>query len=90
MFACCAGLSLVWLAAAAGMRASGGGKVNRLAPVTFSIASGVELQGLRESLARQRGVHAAEVLEKERLARVTVVPGEWDENSVRRILTGEA
>lgn len=90
VFIGCAVLSALWLVAAAGMRASSAGQVNRFSPVTFSIGSGVKLEGLREALARLRGVREAEVLEKERLARVTVVPGDWDETGVRRLLTGEA
>lgn len=88
VFALCAALSLIWLVVASAMKANR--PVNRPSPVTFSIASGVELEGLGEALGRLRGVRAAEVLEKERLARVIVVPGDWDETGVRRLLTGEA
>lgn len=88
VFALCAVLSLIWLIAAAGMRSPVAGTVNRLAPLTFSIPSGVETHGLREALAGLQGVHKAEVLESERLVRVTVGPGDWDETGVRRLLKG--
>jgi hypothetical protein len=63
--------------------------VNELSSLTFSIASGVNLDGLREALARVRGVREAEVLVAERIARVKVVPGQWDEHRVRKLTTGE-
>ena len=89
VFAACAFLTIAWFAAATGMRAPAR-QVNRLTPLTFSIPTGVRLEGLREALVRVQGVRDAEVLEKERIARVTVMPDGWDENGLRRLLTGEA
>lgn len=89
VFAGCAVLAALWLAAAAGMR-SPAAPVNELSSLTFTIASGVNLDGLREALARVQGVRAAEVLAQERIARLTVVPGQWDEGKVRKLITGEA
>ena len=63
--------------------------VNESASLTFSIASGVNLEGLREALAAVRGVREAEVLTHERIARLKVVPGQWDETRVRQLVTGE-
>jgi len=88
VFALCAALVAVWLALAVGMR-SPGAPVNALSSLTFSIASGVSLDGLREALAGVRGVHEAEVVAAERIARLKVVPGQWDENRVRKLITGE-
>jgi len=88
VFATCALLSGLWLAAAAGMRPLPSA-VNELSSLTFSIASGVDLEGLREALARVRGVREAEVLAPERIARLKVVPGQWDEHRVRKLITGE-
>ena len=88
VFAACAGLAALWLAAAAGMR-SAPAPVNQLSSLTFSIATGVETTGLREALARVRGVREAEVLAHERIARLKVVPGQWDEGSVRKLVAGE-
>jgi len=88
VFAVCAVLSLVWLAVAAGMRPLAA-PVNELSSLTFSIASGVNLDGLREALARVRGVREAEVVAAERIARLKVVPGQWDEGSVRKLIMGE-
>jgi MFS family permease len=88
VFAACALLSILWLAAAAGMRPLAA-PVNELSSLTFSIAAGVNLQGLPEALARVRGVRDAEVLAHERIARLKVVPGEWDESRVRKLITGE-
>ncbi len=76
--------------ASSGVSASGTRAVNRLSPLTFSIPSGVEIGGLREALAGLHGVQEAEVLETERLVRITVGPGEWDETGIRRLLTGDA
>jgi hypothetical protein len=36
-----------------------------------------------------RGVREAEVLARERIARLKVVPEQWDEGRVRKMLTGE-
>jgi hypothetical protein len=63
--------------------------VNELSSLTFSIAAGVNLDELREALAGVRGVREAEVLTAERIARLKVVPGQWDEHRVRKLITGE-
>jgi MFS family permease len=89
VFAACALLSLLWLVIAVGMR-SPASPVNDLSSLTFNIASGVDLEGLREALSRVHGVRTAEVLAQERIARLTVVPGQWDEGKVRKLITGEA
>jgi MFS family permease len=88
VFAACAVLAVLWLVAAAGMRPTRR-EVNGLSTLTLSIASGVNLEGLGEALARVRGVREAEVLQRERLARIKVVPGQWDESRVRKLVTGE-
>jgi MFS family permease len=88
VFALCAVLVAVWLALAVGMR-SPAAPVNVLSSLTFSIASGVSLDGLREALAGVHGVREAEVVAAERIARLKVVPGQWDEIRVRKLITGE-
>src|SRR2546426_4392854 len=88
VFATCTVLSGLWLVAALRMRPPGRA-VNGLSTLTFSIASGVNLQGLREALAQVRGVREAEVLGEQRIARLKVVPGQWDESSVRKLIQGE-
>jgi MFS family permease len=88
VFALCAVLVAVWLALAVGMR-SPAAPVNALSSLTFSIASGVSLDGLREALAGVHGVREAEVVAAERIARLKVVPGQWDEIRVRKLITGE-
>jgi MFS family permease len=88
VFTACALLALVWLALAAGMRPVRR-EVNEVSSLTLSIASGVNPEGLREALARVRGVRQVEVLVHERIARIQVVPGQWDERSVRKLVTGE-
>lgn len=88
VFAVCAVLAAGWFAAAAGMRPIRR-EVNALSSLTLSIASGVDLEGLGEALARVRGVREAEVSPHERLARIKVVPGQWDESRVRKLVTGE-
>jgi len=88
VFALCALLCILWLIAVAGMRPIASA-VNELSSLTFSIASGVDLEGLREALARVHGVREAEVLAPERIARLKVVPGQWDEGRVRKLVTGE-
>ena len=88
VFATCAVLAVVWLALAAGMRPVRR-EVNEVSSLTLSIASGVNPEGLREALARVRGVREVEVLAQERIARIQVVPGQWDERSVRKLVTGE-
>lgn len=87
VFALCALLSALWLALAAGMRAPI--RVNELSTITFSIASGVNLDGLHQALAGVRGVREAEIVAAERIAHLKVVPGQWDENRVRKLTTGE-
>ena len=86
VFGICAALAAIWLLVAAGMRPL---PVNRLLSLTFSIAAGVELDRLRESLAAVRGVREAEVLTQERIAHLKVVTGQWDESKVRKLITGE-
>ena len=88
VFAVCAALAALWLVVAAWTRPIRRA-VNELSSLTLSIASGVNLEGLGESLARVRGVREAEVLVHERLARIKVVPGQWDESRVRKLVTGE-
>ena len=88
VFGTCAVLSGLWLLVALGMRAPRA-VVNEAASFTFSIASGVNLEGLREALAAVHGVREAEVLPAERIARLKVVPGQWDETRVRKLVTGE-
>ena len=88
VFATCALLSALWGAVAAGMRPLRA-PVNELSSLTFSIAAGVDLDGLREALARVRGVREAEIVPAERIARLKVVPGQWDEHRVRKLITGE-
>ncbi len=88
VFATCAVLAVVWLALAAGMRPVRR-EVNEVSSLTLSIASGVNPEGLREALASVRGVRQVEVLAHERIARIQVVPGQWDERSVRKLVTGE-
>jgi MFS family permease len=88
VFVACAVLAALWLVVAAGMRPIRRA-VNELSSLTLSIGSGVNLEGLREALARVRGVHEAEVLPHERIARIKVVPGQWDESRVRKLVTGE-
>ena len=81
-------LAAIWFALALGMRVPRAA-VNELSSITFSIASGVNLAGLREALAHVRGGHEAEVVATERLAHLKVVPGQWDEHRVRQLITGE-
>jgi MFS family permease len=88
VFALCAVFSAVWFTVAAGMRPLSL-PVNELSSLTFSIAAGVNLDGLREALAAVRGVREAEVLARERIARLKVVPGQWDEVKVRKLIMGE-
>jgi MFS family permease len=88
VFAACALVSALWLGVAAGMRPLPA-PVNELSSLTLSIASGVNLDGLREALAHVRGVREAEVVAAERIARLKVVPGQWDEHRVRKLITGE-
>ncbi len=89
VFAVCAALAVLWLLLAAGMRPLAGA-VNELSSLTFSVSAGVDLQSLGDALARVRGVREAVVVEHERIARLKVVPGQWDESSVKKLLMGEA
>jgi MFS family permease len=77
-----------WLVVASGMRGPRRA-VNDLSSLTFSIASGVDLDRLGEALTRVQGVREAEVLGAQRIARLKVVPGEWDEGRVRKLVSGE-
>src|SRR3954467_9212112 len=88
VFATCATLALAWLVLAVRMRPIRR-EVNEVSSLTLSIASGVNPEGLREALASVRGVRQVEVLAHERIARIQVVPGQWDERSVRKLVTGE-
>ena len=88
VFITCAVLSGLWLIVTLGMQPPSR-HVNGLSSLTFSIASGVNLEGLSQALAAVRGVREAEVLARERIARLKVVPEQWDEGSVRKLLTGE-
>ena len=92
VYVTCAVLSGLWLAAALRMRPlpAMGAAVNEVSSLTLSIASGVNLEGLSEALAAVRGVREAEVLARERIARLKVVPEQWDEGSVRKLLSGES
>ncbi|MDX1376350.1 MAG: MFS transporter, partial [Burkholderiales bacterium] len=85
VYAACAVLAALWLAVALRLPAISQDRVNDLADLTFSIASEVDPAGLREALVRVRGVHAVEVSERERVARLKVVSGDWDEGSVRKL-----
>jgi MFS family permease len=87
VFALCAVLVAVWFVFALGMRPPR--PVNELSSLTFPIAAGVNLERLHEALAGVRGVREAEVLAAERIARLKVVPGQWDEHRVRKLITGE-
>ena len=88
VFAVCASLAALWLVIASPMRAPLAA-VNELSSLTFSIAAGVDLDGLREALARVPGVQEAEVMATQRIAHLKVVPGQWDEHRVRKLITGE-
>ena len=87
VYIACAVLSALWLAVALRMRPPAA--VNEVSSLTFSIGSGVNLEGLSEALAAVRGVREAEVLARERIARLKVVPEQWDEGRVRKLLAGE-
>ena len=78
-----------WFAVALGMRGPRRA-VNDLSSLTFTIASGVDLERLGDALAHVRGVREAQVLGEQRIARLKVVPGEWDEGRVRQLVSGEA
>jgi MFS family permease len=81
-------LCVLWFAVALGMRGPRR-SVNDLSSLTFSIASGVNLDGLGEALAGVPGVREAQVLGEQRIARLKVVPGQWDERRVRKLVSGE-
>ena len=87
VFVLCAVLVAVWFVFALGMKTPRA--VNELSSLTFPIAAGVNLERLREALAGVHGVREAEVLAAERIARLKVVPGQWDEHRVRKLITGE-
>jgi MFS family permease len=89
VFTTAAVLCGLWFLVALGMR-SPRRAVNGLASLTFSIAAGVDLKGLDRALAAVRGVHEAEVLGEQRIARLKVATGEWDEGTVRKLVSGEA
>ena len=88
VYGACALLAALWLAVALRMRTFAERRVNDLADLTFSIASKVDPAGLREALVRVRGVQEVEVSERERVARLRVISGDWDEGSVRKLITG--
>jgi len=92
VYVSCALLSLLWLVATLGMKPLPAvrSSVNELSSLTFTIATGVNLEGLSEALARVHGVREAEVLAQARIARLKVVPGQWDESAVRKMLIGES
>jgi MFS family permease len=89
VFGTCAVLCVLWWLAALAMRAPARA-VNDLSTLTFSVASGVNLEGLGEALAAVRGVREAHVFGHQRLVRLKVVPGQWDESKVRKLIEGEA
>lgn len=78
----------LWFTVASGMRGPRRA-VNDLSSLTFTIASGVNLDGLGEALGRVPGVREAQVLREQRIARLKVVPGAWDEGRVRKLVSGE-
>jgi len=88
VYGLCAAFAALWLAIATGMKVLAASQVNDLADLTFSIAAGVELAGLREALERVHGVRDVDVSEQERVARLKVVSSDWDEGSVRKLVTG--
>jgi MFS family permease len=92
VYVSCALLSLLWLVATLGMKPLPAvrSSVNELSSLTFTIATGVNLEGLSEALSRVRGVREAEVIAQARIARLKVVPGQWDESAVRKMLIGES
>ena len=91
VFVLCAVLVVVWFVFALGMKAPRAVNelVNELSSLTFPIAAGVNVERLGEALAGVPGVREAEVLATERIARLKVVPGHWDEHRVRKLITGE-
>jgi MFS family permease len=89
VFAACAVFCLLWWLAALSMRAPAR-VVNDASTLTFSVATGVNMEGLAEALAAVRGVREARVLGGEGLVRLEVVPGQWDETKVRKLIRGEA
>ena len=89
VFATCAVLCLLWWLAALAMRAPAR-VVNDASTLTFSVASGVNVEGLAEALSAVPGVREAHVLGGQGLVRLEVVPGQWDEIKVRKLIRGEA
>ncbi|HEY5637080.1 MAG TPA: MFS transporter [Burkholderiales bacterium] len=87
VFSLCAALTALWLLGVTGMRPPAARAVNENADLTFSIGSGVDLDGLGEALRQVRGVREVQLLANERVARLRVVPGDWDEGSVRKLVT---
>lgn len=88
VFMTCAFLAAIWLLVATGMKSSFRA-VNALASLTLSIGKAVDETVLREGLTRIRGVLEAEVLPRERMVRLRVEPGNWDEAAVRKLIEGE-
>jgi MFS family permease len=89
VFAVCALLCALWWLGALAMRAPPR-IVNDLSTLTLNVASGVDLERLSEALAAVHGVREAHVLMEQRLVRLKVVPGQWDEIKVRKLIGGEA
>jgi predicted MFS family arabinose efflux permease len=89
VFGVCAALAGSWFAIALAMR-SAPRQVNELADLTFSIGTRVDIAGLREALAGMPGVRSVEVLAGARIARLSVVRGQWDEAAVRKLIDREA
>ena len=78
----------LWFVVALGMRPPVRA-VNGMSSLTFSIASGVNLDGLDRALSTVRGVREVRVLGEQRVAQLKVVVGDWDEGRVRQLVSGE-
>jgi MFS family permease len=89
VFGMCAVVAGLWFLTALAMRPVPAA-VNELASLTFSIGTGVDIAGLGEALAEIPGVRGVEVLASARIARLTVVRGQWDEAAVRKLIDREA
>jgi len=87
VFSLCAALAALWLLGVTAMRAPAARAVNQFSDLTFSIGSEVELDGLDAALQRVRGVRAVQLIAIDRVAHLKVVPGDWDEGSVRKLVT---
>lgn len=87
VFSLCAVLAALWLLGVTGMRSPAVRAVNENADLTFSIGSGVDLDRLGAALRQVRGVREVQLLANERVAHLRVVPGDWDEGSVRKLVT---